>query len=318
MFIVGKPTKEQQIKFKVKDLKGKDTKSKFTNLLKLVLEDVTKVVESKRVNDKNQLADLKKILNQYSDNVETSSNEKVLHSMIYCHDDLKVLLDEMLRNINAATYSNRLSKIIGFIKDYNGNSYIPDLDPFAEEDQSKIQNQLKSVIRDIEVKMGKLDNDVEKKSEQILFLENANTRLAQDLENVDKGSFKYKETANKLTYNHREIETLSSQAGLLRKSLESFKMLTSLLSSIATQDKYFDYLKENGYLRKLIKRLYKRPDQIDVMDNSLDLTEALVRIKEEIVEVQSVVKPISKKAFKDDEEVLDDELVEKYKKMGKK
>jgi hypothetical protein len=317
MIIRSKPTKEQKIRYKVRDLKGRNTKEKFVNLIKKVVETLHEIDELNRFTDKNLKKQIKAIVEQYNDQLETTSNEKVLETMILAYDDLVELLDDMTRATEKASYNTRLDNALTFIKDFNTATYSANV-KFYEGEENKFKVQLLAITKDVQTKVGKLDYEIKKKSNHILHLEETNKEIAQELASISKTSHKYSEKANEITYNHKELEVNKSNINLLRKSLESFKLLANLFESLALHEDYFNHLKSDGYLRRLVKKLYRRPDQLDIMDNALDLTESLAKIKKEITEVEAIVKPVTKSVYGEAEDKFDEDIVKLYQNMAEK
>ena len=317
MIIRSKPTKEQNIRYKVKDLKGKNTKDKFVNLMKKVVDTLHEIDELNRFTDKNLKKQIKSLVEQYNDQLETTSNAKVLETMILAYDDLADLLDDMTRATEKATYNSRLSNAVNFIKDFSTATYSPNV-KFYEGEENKFKTQLNSITKDVQTKVGKLDYEIKKKSNHILHLEETNKEIAQDLMSISKSTHKYSEKANEITYNHKELEVTKSNVNLLRKSMESFKLLANLFESLSLHEEYFNHLKGDGYIRRLVKKLHRRPDQLDIMDNALDLTESLSKIKKEINEVEAIVKPVTKSVYGEAEDKFDEEIVRLYQNMSNK
>jgi hypothetical protein len=317
MIIRSKPTKEQKIRYKVKDLKGKTTKDKFVNLMKSVVETLHEIDELNRFTDKNLKKQIKSLVEQYKDQLETTSNTKVLETMILAYDDLADLLDDMIRATEKASYNTRLSNAVTYIKDFNTATYSPNV-KFYEGEENKFKTQLNAIIKDVQTKVGKLDYEIKKKSNHILHLEETNKEIAQDLMSISKSSHKYSEKANEITYNHKELEVNKSNINLLRTSLESFKLLANLFESLSLHEEYFNHLKGDSYIRNLVKKLYRKPDQLDIMDNALDLTESLSKIKKEINDVKAIVKPVTKSVYGEAEDNYDEEIVRLYQNMSDK
>jgi uncharacterized protein YukE len=54
------------------------------------------------------------------------------------------------------------------------------------------------------------------------------------------------------------------------------------------------------------------------MDNALDLTESLSKIKKEINDVKAIVKPVTKSVYGEAEDNYDEEIVRLYQNMSDK
>jgi hypothetical protein len=317
MIIKSKPTKDQKIRYKIKDLKGRNTKDKFTNLLKLVLETLHEIDELNRFLDKSLKKQINSVIDQYNDQLETTSSEKVLERMILAYDDLVELLGDMTRSTEKATYNERLTNALVFIKDFNTANYNQVVKFYNQEDD-KFINQLKGIIEDVQTKVGKLEYEIEKKNNNRLHLEESNKNIATTLLSVSKSSSSYSQKANQITSNHNEIMMLKSNLNLLAKSMGSFKLLASLFENLSLHQSYFNHLKSEGYIRKLVKKLYRNPEKLDVMDNALDLTEALSKIEKEINEVEAIIKPITKAVYGDSDDKFDEDVVKLYQNMAEK
>jgi hypothetical protein len=317
MIIKSKPTKDQKIRYKIKDLKGRNTKDKFTNLLKLVLETLHEIDELNRFLDKSLKKQINSVIDQYNDQLETTSSEKVLERMILAYDDLVELLGDMTRSTEKATYNERLTNALVFIKDFNTANYNQVVKFYNQEDD-KFINQLKGIIEDVQTKVGKLEYEIEKKNNYRLHLEESNKNIATTLLSVSKSSSSYSQKANQITSNHNEIMMLKSNLNLLAKSMGSFKLLASLFENLSLHQSYFNHLKSDGYIRKLVKKLYRNPEKLDVMDNALDLTEALSKIEKEINEVEAIIKPITKAVYGDSDDKFDEDVVKLYQNMAEK
>jgi hypothetical protein len=317
MIIKSKPTKDQKIRYKIKDLKGRNTKDKFTNLLKLVLETLHEIDELNRFLDKSLKKQINSVIDQYNDQLETTSSEKVLERMILAYDDLVELLGDMTRSTEKATYNERLTNALVFIKDFNTANYNQVVKFYNQEDD-KFINQLKGIIEDVQTKVGKLEYEIEKKNNNRLHLEDSNKNIATTLLSVSKSSSSYSQKANQITSNHNEIMMLKSNLNLLAKSMGSFKLLASLFENLSLHQSYFNHLKSDGYIRKLVKKLYRNPEKLDVMDNALDLTEALSKIEKEINEVEAIIKPITKAVYGESDDKFDEDVVKLYQNMAEK
>jgi hypothetical protein len=317
MIIKSKPTKDQKIRYKIKDLKGRNTKDKFTNLLKLVLETLHEIDELNRFLDKSLKKQINSVIDQYNDQLETTSSEKVLERMILAYDDLVELLGDMTRSTEKATYNERLTNALVFIKDFNTANYNQVVKFYNQEDD-KFINQLKGIIEDVQTKVGKLEYEIEKKNNNRIHLEDSNKNIATTLLSVSKSSSSYSQKANQITSNHNEIMMLKSNVNLLAKSMGSFKLLASLFENLSLHQSYFNHLKSDGYIRKLVKKLYRNPEKLDVMDNALDLTEALSKIEKEINEVEAIIKPITKAVYGDSDDKFDEDVVKLYQNMAEK
>jgi hypothetical protein len=312
MFINKKLTPEQELHSKVKNLKGKTTRDKFSNLFSEVLDLLAKIKKLDKFSNKTIQKDIQDVLNQYNSKKETTSDDNALHSMIYCFEDLLVLFEDMKYDFESVSYNKRLEDALTFIRDFSSVRYVPSMS-FYDETSNKVQNQLKLVIKEIRHEVARQDSNIKKKSNQNLHLEDINIGLIKEISELSSKSFRYSELASRINSNHQEIELNKVQINLAYKNMDSLRMLVNLLDVLSFHDKYLDYLKEDGYIRKLIKKLYKNPDGIDVITNSLDIIESLKKIKAEINEINDIINPINKVVFSSDEDTFKDELVKLYK-----
>jgi hypothetical protein len=312
MFLKRKLTKEQELHSKVKNLKGRNVRDKFTNLLVEVMELLITVNKLDKFYDKNIYKEIREVLNQYNSKNETTANEVYLHNMIYCYEDLKVLSEDIKYDIESSTYDSRIINILDFVKNYSSVHYVPQMN-FYEEDLGKIQNQLRLVVHNIRYEVAKQNYNIQQKANQNIHLEEINISLLKELEQQSTKSFKYSELASRINSNHQEIELNKSQINIAYKNMDSFRMLANLLDILLFHDKYLDYLKEDGYIRKMIKKLYKNPEAIDIITNSLDIVESLNKIKAEINELNDVINPVNRVIFSDDQNSFKEEIVNLYK-----
>jgi len=316
MFIRTQPTKEQNLNRKIKSLKGKNTSEKFELLLANVIELLIKIKSLSKFSNKEIHNKIKNIVNQYSDNLETTSNKSVLKNMIYCSEDLQILFEDMTYEIDSATFDYRLTDCIDFISNFSSKSYIQKIEIY-KGNPTKVQNQLKSIIREIRYQIGKQNYQVSEVKKNIVSLENINISIANKLNNLSQNSFEYRVSAEDIQSNDNAITVAATKIIPIQKNIESLKLIVNLFESLLIQDENLDNLKDNGYIRKLIRKLYKHPEKLNVIENSLDITEALISVRDEINSISELAKPLNKNAFEDTSDPINDSTIDKYKSMSK-
>jgi len=136
------------------------------------------------------------------------------------------------------------------------------------------------------------------------------------MKQLSKSSYRYTEQANLISDTHNQIEMLKGGINMIRKSASAFGLLARMFEQLTLHEDYFHYIKEDGYIRRLIKRLYKRPEELDVMENILDLTEVLNNLRDEIAEIESIVKPAQKIVFEDANDNFDEDVIRMYERMA--
>lgn len=317
MFFRNKLTLEQQLRQRAKALKGKTTKEKFLAQLRITLAKLYEIQQLERINDKKIDQMIDRLRDEYEDQTATTSDENVLFYLLRAHDDVEALLDDMLHQVAMATYRERLLNILSFLADFNNKAY-SEYVKFYEGSSGKLVDQLRAVTKDIQYKVSRLNHDIAKNSDEIINLENLNIQRVEELSTLNKASYQFTEIANLISDAHNQIEMLKGSVNLTRKSMTSFNLLARMLDELSLHEDYYHYVKDDGYIRKLIKRLYKHPEELDVMDNMLDLTEALQNIKDEIVEIESMVKPAQKMVFDDPNANYDEDVLKLYQRMSQK
>lgn len=317
MFFRNKLTLEQQLRQRAKVLKGKTVKEKFLAQLRVTLTKLYEIQQLERINDQKIDQMIDRLRDEYEDQTATTSNENVLFYLLRAHDDVEALLDDMLHQTAMATYRERLLNILGFLSDFNNKPY-SEYVKFYEESSGKLVDQLRAVTKDIQYKVSRLNHEIAKTSDEIINLENLNIQRVDELGSLNKASYQFTEIANLISDAHNQIEMLKGSVNLTRKSMTSFNLLARMFDELSLHEDYYHYIKDDGYIRKLVKRLYKHPEELDVMDNMLDLTEALQHIKDEIVEIESMVKPAQKMIFDDPNANYDEDVLKLYQRMSQK
>ena len=315
MFIRREITEADRIKKKVRLLQGKSTQDKFKSLLKEILNKLDRIKEFNRYFNKELNNLFNRVRDDYKDLMQTTSNEKVLEYALLCEEDMDQLLDDMTHGISQSTYDKRLENILVFLKDFNNVHYEREI-KFYQESSSKFTDQLQTIHKDIQYKLSKMTYQSRELTNEILTLEKQNIELAKSLSNINKESYQYKDIAHQIQDYHQAIEMNQNAIKLIRKTMTSFSFLSNLFQQLSVLDEYVGYLKEDGYIRKLVKRLYRKPEELDLLENVMDLTEAIYNIKQEIAEVEAIVKPANKMIFDDLEDEADIAIIEKYKAMG--
>jgi hypothetical protein len=316
MFVKRQVTETDRLRKAIRQLDGKSTKDKFRNLLKQMQPKLDKIEAFERYFDQELNDNFKRIKEDYKDLIQTTSSDSVLESMILCHEDLEQLLDDMLHGIDQGSYDQRLRNILAFLKDFQNASYQRQI-KFFDESSSKFTDQLSSIAKDIQAKVSKMTYQVKQLTDEILTLEKENVKLVKKMEETSKESFEYKDYLNKIQGYHQTIELNSGTISMVNKTMNSYRLLANLFSQLAVLDEYLEHLKTDSYIRKLVKRLYRKPQELDVLENTVDLADAVKTIQEEIIKIESVVKPAQRMIFEDLNDDADDNIINKYKSMAK-
>ena len=315
MFVRKEITEADRIRKKKRLLKGRSTKDKFKD----ILSDTLVLLEKINAFDRFFDADLKPRFARIQEDLgrlnQTTSSEQILDAMILCYEDLDQLLDDMTHTRSQGTYDKRLKNALDFVHNFNRVPYQRDI-KFYEESSSKFSEQLTTITKDIQYKLSKMTYQVRELTEEIATLETLNINRVKELNDVNKQTFKYKDLTAKVQDTHNTIEMHENTVKLLRKGMSAFQLLAGLFGQLTVMDEYVQHLADDGYIRKLVKRLYRRPEELDILDNTTDLTQAIQSIKEEITEVEAIVKPAKKMVFDDIPDDVDETLIEKYKAMG--
>ncbi len=316
MFVRREVSEADRLRKKIRVLKGKTTADKFKGLL----DDVIKKLDQIEAFDRYFESSLKdlyhRVKEDHQDLLQTTSSEKVLTSLILCEEDVDQLLDDMTHTTNQGTYDKRLENILVFLKDFQNVAYERNI-VFYEDTGSKFNDQLSGIAKDIQYKISKMTYQMRQLTDEIKTLEKENIKLVQSLDAISKESFEYKDVTHRVQDYHTQIENNENSIKLMRSTMNGFRMMSSLFQQLSMLDEYIHYLKDDGYIRKLVKRLYRKPQELDLLDNTADLVQAVNNIKEEILEVESVVKPAKKMIFDDLADDADASVIEKYKAMAK-
>ena len=316
MFVKREASEADRLRKKIRILKGKTVGDKFTALMEEVLKKLDQIERFDRYFDRS-LSDLyKRVKEDHQDLLQTTSDEKVLTSLVLCEEDVDQLLDDMTHTTAQGTYDKRLENILTFLKDFQNVAYERNI-VFYDTTGSKFVDQLSGIAKDIQYKLSKMTYQIRQMTDEIATLEKENIQLVQSLDSISKESYQYKDVTHRVQDFHSQIENNENSIKIIRSTMNGFRMISSLFQQLSMLDEYTHYLKEDGYIRKLVKRLYRKPQELDLLDNTADLVQAVNNIKEEIMEVESVVKPAKKMIFDDLADDAEDSVIEKYKAMAK-
>jgi len=316
MFVKREIKESDRLRKKKRVIQGKSIKEKFTTLLKAILVKLERLDAFDKYFDKSLKDGFIRIREDHQDLTQTTSNEETLDDLMICEEDLDQLLDDMTHGIQPATYDSRLKNILNFLKDFQNVHYERHL-VFYEETSSKFNDQLASISRDINYKISKMGHQMSDLSKEINTFESENIKMVQELDTISQSSHRYTEMTNRIQDYHETIEMNENTIKMMRKSQSSFKLLSNLFQQLALLDEYYAYLKEDGYVRKLVKKLYRKPESLDVLDNTADLLEAIQNIKKEITDVEAIVKPAKRMLFEDIDGDADESIIDRYRSMVK-
>jgi hypothetical protein len=315
MLFRGAKTKEQELRRRANKIKGKSVRDKFSWQLKETLKVLYKIRELGRIEDSLIEKEIDRIRDEYEDQTITSSSEKVLYYSIECFDEVSKLLDDMIHQVAIASYLPRLRNILDFVGDFNNKSF-DEYVVFYEADSNKLIDRVRAVTKDVQYKVSRLNYEIAEQSKEVIAYEDINVERIKEMKDYSKASYRYISLANLVSDSHNQIEMLKSSVNMLRKSASSFELLSRMLSELTLHEDYFHHIKEDGYIKRLIKRLYKKPHELDVMDNILDLTETLTSLKDEITEIESIVQPTKKMVFEDPNNDFDEDVMRFYERMS--
>lgn len=316
MFVRREITESDRLRKKIRLIQGKTTAEKFRSVLKVVLEKLDQIKAFDRYFNKELIQLFNRVREDHGDLTQTSSSEKVLLSLILCEEDIDQLLDDMTHTVAQATYDKRLENILNFLKDFQNIQYERTIQ-FYQETSSKFTDQLQAITKDIQYKLSKMTYQTRQMTQEILTFEKENIALAKSLSGIHKESYEYKDITHRIQDFHQNIEMNENTIKLMRKTMNAFGMLSSLFQQLSMLDEYIGYLKDDGYIRKLVKRLYRKPEELDVLDNMADLTEAIQNIKQEVMDIEVIVKPAKKLLFDELQDDADEAIIEKYKALAK-
>jgi phosphoglycerate-specific signal transduction histidine kinase len=315
MLFKGNKTKEQALRRRANKIKGKTIRDKFSWQLREVLKVLYEIKELDRIDDARLERDIERLRDDYEDQTITSSSEKTLLYTIACYDEASKLLDDMMHQVVIASYQPRLKNILNFIGDFNNKAF-DDYVVFYEADSGKLIDRVRAVTKDVQYKVSRLNYEIAKLSDEVIAFEDSNVQRIKAIKELAKSSYRYTEQANLISDTHNQIEMLKGSINMTRKSASAFGLLARMLEQLTLHEDYFHHIKETGHIRRLIKRLYKKPQELDVMDNILDLTEVLNNLKDEITEIESIVKPAQKIVFEDANNDFDEDVIRLYERMA--
>ena len=315
MLFGGNKSKEQQLRQRASKIKGKTVREKFLVQLREILKVLYKIQELSRIENRQIEAEIDRLRDEYEDQTVTTSSEKTLLYTISAYDDAVMLLDDMMHQVAVSTYIPRLRNILDFIADFNNKPY-DEYVVFYEADSNKLIDRIRAVTKDIQYKVSRLNYEIARNADEIVAMEELNVQRVKDMKQLSKSSYRYTEQANLISDTHNQIEMLKGGINMIRKSASTFGLLARMFEQLTLHEDYFHYIKEDGYIRRLIKRLYKRPEELDVMENILDLTEVLNNLRDEIAEIESIVKPAQKIVFEDANDNFDEDVIRMYERMA--
>lgn len=313
MIIRASLSEKDILKRKIKNIKGKQTKDKTLVLIQDISRTLEKLEKLNRF-PASLKSLLERVLLDLSRNQLTTSNDKKLEELLICKEDVEQLLEDMMHLDSEATYHARLDNILSYLQDYHAKKYSRDI-TFYDESSDKIDEQIKSVSKDVQYRLSKLQHHRKQLVEEIEYFEQSNISLAKELITINKEKVQYQEKAKTIQDQHQRITFNKGSIELLRKNVRSYQMLIDLLNQLAMLDQHHKHLKEDGYIRKLIQKLYRKPEQLDLLENTTDLVQVIEGIKDEIIQVESIIAPAQKMVFKDSQEMLDEDLIDKYASM---
>lgn len=310
MIIKSAMTDADRLKKKIRSLKGKDTKSKAKEILNVHLNLLKKISELKRY-PQSLKESLDRVQEELRDGLLTTSSDDKLKDLVKASEDLEQLLDDMMHAQAESTYERRLSHLLVYLKDFQSQKYSPSVS-FYDETSDKLEDQLKSVAKDIHYRVAKMQYQRKSIIEDITYKEKENIKNAKALQNMDRNRAEFKAVAKEIEDGHSRITFNQGSLDLLRKTISSYQMLADLLEQLSLLDQYNKHLKGDGYIRRLVKRLYRNPDQLEILEDTTDLVDVLAQIKEEILHVESIIKPSQSMVFKDSKEEVDEDLIKHY------
>ena len=315
MFIRGALTKEQELKRKEKFLDGKTTKIKFERLLQKLNTELKAIQALKPTLSKSSVNQLGSSIQSLNDNRMTTSDSKKLHELIECHEDAQILLEDMKLSRNVASYDERLVNILDFAASFSTVTYSSWM-TFYDDKTSNLQLMLSEVLKALQYRASKLQYQQKQNRDEILHLEAQAVEKVKELSSLSKQSFAHKDMSLQVIDIDKRIEMLKSTVGLIRKTAQSIEFLANVFEQLTVLEDYTHALKEDGTTKNLIKSLYRDLSKIDVMETMINMTEVIQSVKEEINEVNALVKPAQRMVLEDVEEEIDDSILAKYQNMS--
>ncbi len=310
MIIRANLSEKDVLRRKIKNIKGRQVKDKALVLISEIVATLEKLEKLHRYPGSLKPL-MSRILQDLAHNQLTTSNEKKLEELLVCKEDVEQLLEDMMHLDSEATYQARLENILEYLQDFHAKKYSRDI-TFYDETSDKIDDQIKSVSKDVQYRLSRLQHSRKQLVEEVEYLEQSNIGLAKDLQSINKEKVQYQENAKTIQDQHQRINFNKGSIELIRKNVRSYQMLVDLLNQLAVLDHHHKHLKADGYIRKLIQKLYKKPEQLDLLENTTDLVQVIEGIKDEIIQVESIIAPAQKMVFKDSQEMVDEDLIEKY------
>lgn len=313
--IIREPlTRNQELKKMEKNLKGRDTKEKFKVLLSDVTHILSNIQKLNRIKDETLKKDLKFVIDENTDTMQTTSKSEVLYDLLECREELKALFDDMKLDVHASTFQDRLENCLVFIKDYSNKRFNKDV-KFYQVESTKFGDQIESIAKELHYKVSKYNHRVDQIYAEIKHLEDENIKLVEQIEGLSPDRIEFRKTAEQMTDNEQLIERQKVGIESLRKSMRSYAILASLFEQLGLHEAYHKHLKIDGYTKRLVKRIYRKPEAIDEMEQTLDLTEVIVELKKEIEQIDVLVDPAQRMIVEEKTKSYDQDIINKYKRM---
>lgn len=313
MIIRTPMTEADRIRKKIRSIDGKKTKDKAQTVLK---SHVNLLREIRQLN--RYPRSIQSLMDRVSDDLSsgylTTSIDQKLEELVKASEDLEQLLDDMMHTQGEATYEKRLLNVLEYLKDFQAKSYSPHV-TFYDKTSEKLEDQLKSVAKDIQYRVSKMKFQRKTIVDDITYREKENITKAKALQSMDKNRAEYQTTAKEIEDSHQRIVFSQGSLDLLRKSINSYQLITDLFNQLSLLDQYNKHLKGDGYIKRLVKRLYRKPEELEVLEDTTDLVDVLNQIKAEILDVESIVKPSQTMIFKDAQDSVDEDLIKRYTEM---
>jgi len=175
MLFKGNKTKEQQLRRRANQIKGRTVREKFAWQLKEILKVLYKIKELDRIENVSIEKAIDRLRDEYEDQTVTTSEEKTLLYAIACFDDSKQLLDDMMHQVAGASYVPRLQNIINFVADFNNKPY-DEYVVFYEATSDKLIDRVKAVTKDVQYKVSRLNYEIAKQSDEVISYEDINVQ----------------------------------------------------------------------------------------------------------------------------------------------
>ncbi|MFW6299063.1 MAG: hypothetical protein ACOC14_05215 [Bacillota bacterium] len=315
MFVKGELSRSRALKRRKRNIKGKTIKQKFSALMPEVIDELKTLRPFMETMPASTLKKYDDLIEEKTHNKQLTNSEDALDSLIECYDDIKTLKDDLKHGEQKHTHEERLLNILTFLRDFHSTLYTP-FKPAYDDEASEIGKQINAVAKTFKLKTAKLEDAMRKKEDEMLFYERENKSLADALQDLSSQSVDYTTKASKIKANHKTISALKSHLSTLRKNRAIMENLARMFEQLAINEAYHNNLKAEGPIKKLIRKIDRNPDSLDIMNDTAELTETLQAMKEELSELHSMVEPAQRMAF-DEEEAVDEDLISQYQSMNK-